>query len=175
MNEKNKNNAFKTPEGYFDNLAERIADRLEERNEDLPNFNLDHEKGFKVPEGYFENLKDAILKKQNGGEAKVVKLHPYRKFYIAAASIAAITLLLLAFPWNTKENLAFEDLASTEIEDYFEENELELSSYEIAEVLSVEELEVNDILDTELNQENIIDYLDEHVDDFDELNIESDE
>jgi hypothetical protein len=41
--------------------------------------------------------------------------------------------------------------------------------------LPVEEIEVNDILDNELDEENIIDYLDENVEDLYELNIEYDE
>jgi hypothetical protein len=44
-------------------------------------------------------------------------------------------------------------------------------------VLLTEELEVNDILNnnSELDDENIIDYLEDNIDDIDELNLEIDE
>ena len=58
---------------------------------------------------------------------------------------------------------------------YLEDNELGLSSYELAEVLLTEEFEVNDILNSEVDDENIIDYLEDNIDDIDELNLEIDE
>ena len=73
------------------------------------------------------------------------------------------------------EPFTFSDLANAELESYLNETDLGLTSYEIAEVLPIEELEVNDVLDTALNEENILDYLDENVEDLDELNLEYDE
>ena len=79
--------------------------------------------------------------------------------------------MVLGLQWNRTNLPTFESLASTEIERYLEESDPGLSSYEIAEAITMEALEVNDILDEKLDEENIMDYLEDHVDDFDELNL----
>jgi len=173
MKKISKQNSFKTPEGYFDSLTDRIMDRISQEDSVIPKTD-----GFGVPEGYFDSLNKEIIDQSGGAasaETKVVKLHNYRKFYFAAASVAAALLLVFGLQWNRPESLSFEDLAGADIESYFEDHEIGLSSYEMAELLPIEDLEVNDILDNELNEDNIIEYLDDNFDDLDELNIEIDE
>jgi hypothetical protein len=170
MKKKHKNNDFKTPEGYFDGLADRLLPRLKGEKARRPEGG-----GFVTPDSYFENLNKEVLKKVIPSETRVVGLRPYRKYYFAAASIAAVLLLFFGWQWNNSEDLTFGDLASADIEYYLESTELELTPYEIGEVLAIDELEVNDILDDQLNEENIIDYLDKNVDDFDELNLDTNE
>ena len=83
MNKSNKNNGFKTPEDYFEGLKDKLLD-LSEDDSLLPK-----EDGFVTPEGYFETLKEKITDKITPEETKVIQLNPYRKYYFAAASIAA--------------------------------------------------------------------------------------
>ena len=170
MNKSNKNNGFKTPEDYFEGLTDRLLEKLSEEDSILPK-----EDGFAVPEGYFDTLNEKLADKIQQEDTKVVQLNPYRKYYFAAASIAAVALVIFGLNMRQSEEATFEDLASSDIEDYFESNELELSSYEIAEVLPVDELEINDILENQLNEDNVIEYLNDNIDDFEELNLDSDE
>lgn len=170
MNDSNKNSGFKTPEGYFESFSEKLKDKLSQGEPVLPK-----EDGFTVPKDYFETLNQKIKNKVSEKETKVVQLHSYRKYYYAAASIVAIIVLVFGVNWNTTNSLTFEDLASSDIESYFENNEVGLSSYEIAEVLPVDELEINDILENQLNEDNIIEYLNENIEDFEELNLDNDE
>lgn len=167
MEELNKNNPFKTPEGYFEKFTDSLMGKLNEEKSDLP-----EEEGFAVPEGYFEGLNESIQKKLDSQETKVVQLHPYRKYYVAAASVAAILLLFFGLNWNAIEEPTWGDLANADIEAYFETNELGLSTFEIAEVLPIDELEVNDILENQFNEENVIDYLNENIEDIEDLNLE---
>ncbi|MEP3209595.1 MAG: hypothetical protein ABJN95_10420 [Maribacter sp.] len=167
MKELNKNNPFKTPEGYFENFTDGLLDKLSEEKLNLPK-----DDGFAVPEDYFDGLHKNIQQRLDADETKVVQLHPYRKYYLAAASIAAIVLLFFGFNWNTPKELTFDDIASADIESYFESNELGLTTYEIAEVLPVDELEINEILENQFDEENVIDYLNENVDDIEDLNLE---
>jgi hypothetical protein len=136
---------------------------------------LPKEDGFAVPESYFDNLNKKILDKVSEKESTVIWLKPYRKYFYVAASVAAILILVLSIQQSGKSGFTFDDLARSDIENYLEENELGLSTYELAEVLLIEELEVNDILNSELDDENIIDYLEDNIDDIDELNLEIDE
>ncbi len=162
-------NGFKIPEGYFENVPERILHKIsgsvtEKQNE-----------GFTVPSGYFENLDERIFQNIITIETKVVSLNPYRKYYYVAASIAAVVLLVFGITYNRGGDLAFdfEDLAFSEIEAYFETNEFGFTSYEIAEMIPVDQLEINDVLTNKLQEENILDYLNNNTDDFEELNLEN--
>lgn len=167
MKELNKNNPFKTPEDYFDDFDARLNEKLFGQKAELPK-----QEGFEIPEGYFETVQDEIIKKITTSETKVIQLNPIKKYYYAAASIAATVLLIIGFNWNSNEDLTFETLAESDIESYFEFNEYDLSAYEIAEVIPVNELEINDILTYRFEEEHVVDYLDENIEDFDELNLE---
>ncbi len=171
MDKKYKKEGFKLPEGYFEGLTDRILEGIEEDTSKLPD-----KEGFAVPEGYFDSLDERVRKAISPDEdSKVVRLNPWKKYYFVAASIAALIIIVIGFQLSQTQEFTFSDLANAELENYLDETDLGLTSYEIAEVLPIEELEVNDILDTALNEENILDYLDENVEDLDELNIEYDE
>jgi len=167
MNKSNKNNGFTTPKSYFDNLKEELMGKLSEESSSLPESD-----GFVVPENYFETLNEKVLSKVDEKETKVVQLRPYRKFYFAAASIAAIALVIFGFYWNSSKAPTFESLAESDIESYFENNEYDLSADEIAEVIPLYELEINDILTNRFEEDNVVDYLNENIDDFEEPNLE---
>lgn len=167
MGKKRKNSGFKTPEGYFEGFTDDLLNKMSKEASSLPN-----KDGFKIPEGYFDTLNKEVLEKVTEKEIKVIRLQAYKKYFYAAASVAAIVLFVLSIQWRDKSSFTFDDLARTDIEIYLEENDLGLSSYELAEVLLTEEMEVNDILNIELDDENIIDYLEDNID---ELNLEIDE
>ena len=171
MDKKYKKEGFKLPDGYFEGLTDRILEKVAEDTSSLPK-----KEGFKVPEGYFDSLNERVSTNIAPDEdTKVIRLNPWKKYYFVAASIAALIVIVIGFRLSQTESYTFSDLANAELESYLNETDLGLTSYEIAEVLPIEELEVNDILDTALNEENILDYLDENVEDLDELNIEYDE
>jgi len=167
MKKSAKNNPFKAPQGYFEDFNARLMGKLSEERANLPK-----EDGFGVPDGYFETLGGKILDKTKDVETKVIPLQPYKKYYYAAASIAAIALVVFGLNWNTTEKPTFEGLAESEIENYFETNEYDLSAYEMAEVIPLHELDLADILTNRFEEENVIDYLHDNIDDFEELNLE---
>jgi hypothetical protein len=170
MKESNKNNPFKTPEGYFDNLKDRLLDTMNKEKINLP-----EKDGFSIPNGYFDGLHENIQKKLDEKETKVVQLNPWKKYYAVAASIAAIAIVFLGFNWNTSKNSSFEDLAETDIESYFETIEYDMSAYELAEVLPLDELEINDILTNSFNEEHMLDYLNENIEDLETFNLDENE
>lgn len=63
-------------------------------------------------------------------------------------------------------------MANAEIESYLENTDFEMTSYEIAEVVSLEEVELNDILNDDLEDDIIMEYLDENVGDIEDLNLD---
>ncbi len=170
---KDQKNKFKTPEGYFESFNERLMNRIEAKKDDSISEIIPKTDGFAVPKKYFEEVGQNIKQKIGHGP-KVISLRSYRKFYYAAASIAALFVLVLAWNWdNTSEPIiGFEDLASAEIDSYFENNDLGLTSYELAEVIDVEEINVLDMTNEAIADEEILEYLDENVDEFDDLNLD---
>jgi len=176
MEELNKNNPFKTPDTYFDKFSENLNDNLGQEQLNLPK-----EEGFTLPDGYFENLHSNIKQKLTVEKTRVVQLNPYKKYYMVAASIAALFLLMLGFNWNWNQEASWDDLANADIDNYFENNDFGLTSYEIAEEIPIDGLELGDFLNTQLNDKHIVDYLDDNIDDFDDfddfddLNLEDEE
>lgn len=170
MDRNNENNSFKVPKGYFDSLTDQIMGKvameapIESKNE-----------GFTVPEGYFDSLEDKIYQKLNEGDTQVISLNPYKKYYYIAASIAAVILVYLGLQWNLEGTPAYSDLANTDIENYLEFDDLGISSYELAEMLPIEEMDINDMLEHRIEDENIIDYINSNIDDFEELNLHDNE
>jgi len=172
MNKKNNKKNFKTPEGYFEGFSDRLLDRMSDTKGNQESSLLPKSDGFMLPDGYFDSLNKNIQEKLNDEVPKVITLNRWHKFYYyAAAAVAAIVLLTIGIRTNVSEEQTFEGLAKTEIEDYFNNTDLGLSSYEIAEVISVDELEISDIMDNKIEAENIIDYLDNSIENIEELNL----
>lgn len=173
MNEKKTNiNPFSTPKGYFDSFEESLRDRLAKESSPIPK-----QAGFSVPSSYFDDLQSRLTAQLEAEKnvPKVIQLTPIKKFMALAAAIAAVTILVIGINWGNSEELSFTDLANSEIEAYFDDNELDLSSDEIAEVLPVDTYEIIDFVQPQLNEDNLLDYLSENVEDFEELNLENHE
>lgn len=168
MNKKNKN-PFKTPEGYFDSFEDKLRDKLSRGTSAIP-----RKTSFKVPDNYFETFNERLITQLNKAP-KVVQLYPVKKITAIIAAVAAILIVYLGLNLNPAETVRFTDLANTDIEAYFENNELDLSSYEIAEVIPVLNTEVSDMLNSPISEENILEYLNENIDDFEAFNLQDNE
>lgn len=112
---------FKAPEGYFEGFMDRLKDRMDEKSSIIP-----EDDGFGVPEGYFESFGDHLQEKlpQQG---RLIQFKPW--MYAAAAGIA----LLLLIPFTNNEPEQNFELAKSELEEYWEEADLEFAAFEISE------------------------------------------
>ncbi|MFD2586933.1 hypothetical protein ACFSQJ_08325 [Croceitalea marina] len=167
---KNHKNPHKTPEGYFNSFNERLMDKIAKEESNIPKND-----GFSVPEAYFDTFNSTVSDKV---KPKVVQLHSYRKYYYAVASVAAIVLMVVFFNQNSNQaKFDFEDLASNEIDAYFDKTDLEFSSYELAEVINLDNVSLLDITDANNTEEGdlILDYLNETTDEIEDLNLDYDE
>ena len=170
---KDKKNSFNTPEGYFESFNERLMSRIHRETDGEMDSIIPKTDGFGVPEGYFDAVVPKILSRTTEEKGKVIQLKSYRKVYYGAAAVAAIFLLIFGFNWKSEPSpVTFDDLANTEIDAYFDNNRIGLSSYELAEMVSFENVQLNDILEDDLSGEVILEYLDANVDDLRDLNIE---
>lgn len=166
-----KNNPFKAPEGYFEKFDENLFKKLSSKDLAIPK-----KEGFKLPNGYFDSLNDKLQEKLNAEQTnKVVPLKSYKKYYYAVAAAAAVLVIALTVNLNKTEKIGFDDLAQADIENYFDKNELDLTSYELAEVMPIGELEMTDMFESNFSEENVLDYLNENTEYLDELNLEDNE
>jgi hypothetical protein len=142
---------FKTPDYYFDSLEENLMQRLQETK-----FISDvEEPGFTVPEGYFKSIDGEIFNKLEKEETPVISLSSKKPLYYIAGIAASIVLILAIFI-----NKPFEDEISIEmVETYLEDRDL--SSYELAELLSDSDLLEDDfiITETSFKEDNLESYL----------------
>ncbi len=172
MKKTNKHKDFKIPEEYFDSFTSKLLNKITEEE----TINIPKDNGFKTPVDYFTKVDSSILKKIADAEkTKVITLKPHKKYYYAAIGIAACVLILINLQLNKTTDITFDVVTNSEIETYFDINDVGLTSYEIAEVLPVHELDMNDILSKDLKEENILDYLDNNMEDYEELNLQYNE
>ena len=168
MKKVNEHSGFNVPEGYFDTFTDRVFSKME-----MEKVNSSENEDFKLPEGYFDTLTDKILLKVE--TEKEVPVRSLKRWYYAAASIAAILLMMLSFPWNKTANNNENILAITDIENYLELDGWGGSSYELTEMFLDNDLELSAIPDNQLDQESVIEYLSANIVDLEELNWNNDD
>jgi hypothetical protein len=169
MERKSRHQPFKTPDGYFEDFELRLKQKI--ATEDIP---LPKNSGFRVPRGYFEEL-SKTLEKPLEGPVKVIPLMPYRRYALVAASAVILILLAIGLGKNAQKEITFADLANNDIESYWENNDLGLSSYELAEFLPLDNMANNTIEEHTISEEQMLQYLTDHIEDVNELNLENDE
>lgn len=170
MDNEKRNSGFNTPQGYFDTFGDRLKQRLSAEDEQSPS-----ESGFRVPDGYFESFGEKLKEKMAEDDNKVIQLKPQRDFYYAAASVVALFLMLGLWFFNRPEQAPMEDLAFAEIEAYFLQQQVEFTTEELTAFVPTEALEMEEFLGDPLKDEQILEYLDQNLDDIDDLNISYDE
>lgn len=136
MNSKNKHHGYKVPEGYFQKQS-NLLDELDSIS--------GVEFSYKVPEGYFEQSEKNLLKLiTKRPKKKIIQLIPY------AASIAAclIMILLLNNPPEEINTNAF-------VQRYLEEQENNLTTNELLELISTDEIIFKSIVFEDFSSETI--------------------
>lgn len=149
-----KRTGFKVPEDYFDNLEDTILShvKLEE---------LATNSGFKAPENYFENLENQIIDKVSDKEtSKVISLFSKRNLVYTSGIAAAILLLFNLSIFQKKSKWSTLDIET--VENYIIDEQM--TSYEIAYLLSDEQLIEENFINHDFNDENIEAYLLDNLD-----------
>lgn len=180
-----KEKGFKAPDGYFDTVedaifaqiaAEKFPEKLgftvpptyleEVENNVLKKLRKEKfqkETGHKIPEAYFETIEERVFAKLKD-EKPVAKVIDFRSLLLKRLIpfAAAASLLLFLVLNGNREDISLDNVATTEIEHWIENDMISLDAYEIAEVYSDVELDNQDYV----GDEEIIDYLDD-------MNVES--
>ncbi|MEW4924764.1 hypothetical protein [Algibacter sp. 2305UL17-15] len=152
-----KSTGFKAPDNYFESFDEKILKKLNIES------NLADIKatGFKIPDGYFETLEDRIIGKvSDKKETKVIPLSSKKTFIYVSSIAAAILLLFNLSIFDSKPS--FGSLETETVENYIiDEN---ISSYEIASLLTEEQMNEDLFIDYNLDHDNLEEYLLDNAD-----------
>ena len=146
-----KENPFKTPKNYFSTIEDRVFDQIKPK---------ERENAYAIPKGYFDTVEDNVFKRLQT-ETKVIdfKTRLIRSFIPIAAAASLILFVTLQLLNNTNDNAdLFAQIEISEIENWIDNGDFEIDSYQIAAVY-----EDTDFEDLELNQQynddNLMDYL----------------
>ncbi|MEH6679367.1 MAG: hypothetical protein V7724_02410 [Sediminicola sp.] len=170
MGIKKKQSGFKTPEHYFANFNGQLMERMAHEGFELPK-----KHGFGVPDGYFDGVYPKISAHTTHKPGKTIRLNPHKKYYYAAVAAAVAIIFVLVLKDPRPEATTFDKLAISEMENYFDVYDYGITAYEMAEIVPIDQLEVHDMVQTPLKEENIIEYLNNNLGIFDELNLENNE
>ena len=144
-----KKTGFKTPKDYFTNLEDVILSEIKLKK-------TVKNSGFNVPKGYFETLEHRVIENVSGQKSsKVISLFNKRTI-IYVSSIAAAILLLFNLSIFNKD-AGWNKLDTETVENYIIAEDY--GSYEIASLLSEEDLKEEDFIDYNFDNENIENYL----------------
>ncbi len=150
---------FSTPDSYFDSVEDNVLEKIKKGESLQSTLPANKQTGFSIPENYLNTIEDTVTAKLND-DTKQVKVIDFRtvllKRIVPFASAAAV-LLLIYINYNTKK-ISFDNVASTDIEQWIENDLITFDTYEIAEVYNDIELE-NSIL-FEGDENELIEYLD---------------
>lgn len=156
MDLNNKNNGFDIPEDYFDVFEERLLQKLEKHK-------LPKSTGFILPKNYLENVESNIESKLKSTYKKtnIIPLFTKKTLYYALA-IASCAILIITL---TTKNTSIEDLNNipiSSLESYLEEEQIGITTYDIASLLNTEEivLEENILIENEEIENYLLENLD---------------
>jgi len=146
---------FKVPNDYFSSLNDRLLSEVKLKAQT-------ESSGFTMPENYLDHLEDTILSKVTKQEPKVIPLFNKRNL-IYVSSIAAAILLLFNLSVLKTNSYTFDSLDIETVENYIIEENL-INSYDLATLITEEELTESSFIDVDLDEENVETFLLNHLD-----------
>ena len=122
-------NRFSIPKNYFNDIGKKVLE-IKKLNHDV----------FEVPESYFESINaNEILKKNLGNNKNIIQLNFYE-----IASLAAVFIFLIFLNYNN--NIAEQDINSTDIINYIDEDSFTLTSSEYSELFDTSDLNFSNLI-----------------------------
>ena len=122
-------NRFCVPKNYFNKIGKKVLE-IKKLNHDV----------FVVPESYFESINaNEILKKIHGNNKNILQLNFYK-----IASLAAVFIFLIFLNYNN--NIAEQDINSTDIINYIDEDSFTLTISEYSELFDTSDIDFSNLI-----------------------------
>ncbi len=172
MFNKNQHSGFTTPKEYFENFEASLQRKLRSGNE-AQDVNLPKNDGFVVPEDYFNKVKIDLKARMSAKNSP--RVIPLRRLMAIAASFLLLFGVYILTTYNAEEPADFTDLTQDELDAYFDASYWNLNDSDLAEIVPEDEIENSEFLKLNLGDAQLLDYLDTHVGDVEELKLDTDE
>src|SRR5690606_26962118 len=144
----------KIPDNYMEGIEDTVLRQIKLKSIEGA--------GFKVCNGYLDSSEDTVINKISKTEkTEVINLFTSQKL-LYVSSIASTLLLLFNLTLFNKKSSSFEALETASVESYFM-NEF-INSYDMASLLSDEDIVVENFIEYNFSEENMEDYILNHVD-----------
>lgn len=144
---------FKTPEDYFESFDKKLLSKLNTESDLI----IPEKSGFRVPEDYLLSIEEKIIQKtvSKSRNPKIISIFSKRRLVYISSIAAAILLFFNLSIFNTAPS--FDNLKTQTVESYvINEN---ISSYEIASLLTEEEINENIFIEHTIEDNTIEEYL----------------
>ncbi len=151
-------NPFKITNQYFENFEDTLTYKLDKAIQASQKRTT-----LKVPEDYFDTIEHNVLLKlkttSTEKEVKVVQLRArFIKFTAITAVAASLTLLFIFNPFQPSVKVSFDSLALSDIENWINQDNLNLDAYQIAAVYNDVQLQSN-LINSNIKEDDLVDYL----------------
>jgi len=147
-----KETGFKAPKDYFGVLEDQILNTMKNKGS-LESINST---GFELPDGYLNTIEDAVFNKLSQQDnTKIISLFN-RKNLIYISGVAAAILLIFGLFFN-KNTITIENINIELVENYIINEDLD--SYDIAALLSDDELEEELFVQNYIMDESLENYI----------------
>ncbi|MGY0407298.1 MAG: hypothetical protein ACWIPJ_02940 [Polaribacter sp.] len=151
-----KKTGFSVPKNYFESVEENCITFLSETK-------FSKENPFKTPENYFNTLENSILHKLQTPkkENKVISLKHRLLKIVPLVAVASVLLLLGLFYFTdlNTNNVSFDTIAQTDIENWIIDNANNLSNDDFATIINNEIINENDFAYTNIKDDTIENYI----------------
>lgn len=156
---------FSVPSNYFEELDQELFEMVQHSEfNSKKGLNKIDGAGFKTPEGYFESF-EVEFPGNASHEPKIIPLFK-KEYMLYAASIAAIIIALAGSLYiNPAPADTWENIELSILENYIDNNNIDLTTTEISGFLFNDGIVVEDSNFNEVNSEAMLDYLEENVED----------
>ena len=142
---------YKTPDTYFESVEDLVVTKIK-----VGIFQKKTSRS--VPESYFETLEDTVFNRIKE-TSKVSTLKKLSK-YVAPIAIAASFLIIFILN-STSNNITFETLATSEIEEFIESGNINYDAESLASIFPEVTLEDTNYIST-LSDSDVLNYLNEN-------------
>lgn len=152
---------FTVPEQYFEKF-EKTLDQILHKPHDH-GFHLSNidSPGFSVPENYFENFEKNLSTQleEIAIDRKLFSVNMVKKLVYVSGIAAMIAIAIIYYPRTTMGSLNFDSVAITDIQEYMENGNLEISDEQLVLLLDNENELESLFSNMELNQDVLEAYL----------------
>ena len=155
---------FKVPKNYFENFDDALLKLLPEGKNTNNILSQQIGTGLKTPDTYFNTLEDTLFHKieKEQKTTKVISLFT-RKNILSFAGIAAMIAIIISItlPKENKTPIDFDSIAIAEIQEYLDEENIELLETDIATLIE-DDINISNIFianTDNISDDILLDYL----------------